>query len=343
VTAPQTPLPAALAEHGDDEPWIEVDGPEHRRLLEIVLANVREPEPPPRSDRDLDNLAWGLAQPILGLRLLLGRGDLFVRAIGPLVLLLLICVIVARQQQAEGFVGAVAAYYSVLVAAAQISPVIFTKNFAKLAADARPHLDVPRHEPYLRSYGQAFVESVVQLVVLGVGVAPLAWLLSKVPLVGSIVAGLVTWVWLAHWIVVEALDSARTLPPGEDAETLEQRHARLDLPWYAAPAAWHVRGFFALVFLPFRMWASVLGRLGKRWRGEVQVIETRPWLSAGFGLSAWLVLAIPVLNLLFRPALVIAASHMLGRIEPELPEPPPPEDEDDGDGSGDDDEAEQGA
>jgi len=59
-----------------------------------------------------------------------------------------------------------------------------------------------------------------------------------------------------------------------------------------------------------RVWGSLLTWLGQRWRGEVAMLEARPWVAAGFGLG-----------LLFRPAIVVAASHVLGRLQPELPLP----------------------
>ena len=76
----------------------------------------------------------------------------------------------------------------------------------------------------------------------------------------------------------------------------------------------------SLLLLPFRLWTSLIVALSRRWRGEVLIVETRPVLCTGFALGAWLLLLIPGLNLLFRPALVVAAAHVLGHIEPPLPE-----------------------
>jgi hypothetical protein len=294
---------------------------EARRQLDVLREHAREPSPPPEPGRPLENFVWGLAQPVLGLRVLLRHGDLFVRGLIPAVLFILICLLVVERSEGSGIWGWIKAYYAVLVGAAAVSPVLFSRNYAKLAAASRRHLEVSRHEPYLRSYWQAFVESIVQAIVLAIGVAPWAALIGALPVFGWIWAAVIGWLWVLHWIVVEALDSARTLPPGEDMQTLEQRYARLDPPWYSGALLAKLRAPLDRLLLPLRLWGRVLARLGQRWRGEVAVIEARPWIAAGFGAGASLLLAIPVVNLLFRPAVVVAASHVLGRLEPEVPLP----------------------
>lgn len=292
---------------------------EARRQLARLRDHVGEPTPPPDSGRPIDELVWGFAQPLLGLRVLVGHGDLFVRGLIPASLFMLFCVVFVFGRDAEGLWAWVVAYYGVLVGAASISPVLFCRNYAKLAAEARRHLDLSRHEPYLRSFRQALGEAFVQALVVGLGVAPWVALISWLPLFGGLWAAVIGWLWLLHWIVVEALDSARTLALDETPETLAQRHATLDPPWYSAAALSQLRPPLGALLLPVRLWGIVMARLGRRWRGEVALIEARPWLAAGFGLGASLVLVIPVLNLLFRPAVVVAASHVLGRIEPESP------------------------
>jgi hypothetical protein len=285
-----------------------------------VRVHAAEPSPPPPPEtKALEEVLWGLAQPGLGLRLLLRESDLMARAILPVVLYLLICAVVVFVSGAEGPWGYATAYYATLVGAAPLSPVLFTRSYAKLAAEARPYLGHAIHPPYLRSYGQALVETVVQLFVLGVGIAPVVALVAWMPLVGQVFGLALSSLWTLHWIVVEAFDSARTLPPGEDADSLEQRHALLDPPWYAGAALTRLRSPFDRWTSPLRWWGRLLARLGQRWRGEVAMVEDRPWIAVGFGAGAAVLLAIPVVNLLFRPAVVIAASHVLGHLEPREP------------------------
>ncbi|PRP94176.1 hypothetical protein ENSA5_41310 [Enhygromyxa salina] len=293
-----------------------------RRYFGRVREHAEAPSPPPAADRVIDNILWGLAQPALGLRVLLREHELIGRAVVPVALFVIICGFVALAGEAEGLGGWIKSYYATLVAAAPLSPVIFTRSYAKLAAASRPYLGLDHHPPYLRSYWQAFVESIVQLIVLGVGVAPLVAIVTKLPLFGWIWGAVFGWAWLLHWIVVEALDSARTLAPGEEPKEVEQRWVTLHPPWYSGAVLAKLRFPLGTLLLPIRIWGAILAKLGRRWRGEVALVETRPWIAAGFGLGAAVLLAIPLVNLLFRPAVIVAASHVLGQLEPELPRPP---------------------
>jgi uncharacterized protein involved in cysteine biosynthesis len=45
------------------------------------------------------------------------------------------------------------------------------------------------------------------------------------------------------------------------------------------------------------------------------MVERDRALSLGFGVGVVVLLAIPGINLLFRPALVIAAAHLRGQLE----------------------------
>ena len=64
-------------------------------------------------------------------------------------------------------------------------------------------------------------------------------------------------------------------------------------------------------------------------RGEIALMESNRAASVGFGLATAVVLATPVLNLLFRPIIIAGSSHLLGQIEKDevqlqLPHPLPP-------------------
>ncbi|HYV67872.1 MAG TPA: hypothetical protein VE964_16655, partial [Myxococcales bacterium] len=58
-------------------------------------------------------------------------------------------------------------------------------------------------------------------------------------------------------------------------------------------------------------------------------MESHPHVALGFALSTATLLAAPVLNLLFRPIILVGSSHLLGHLEstepssrPELPSRP---------------------
>ncbi|MFV8753787.1 hypothetical protein ACNOYE_24855 [Nannocystaceae bacterium ST9] len=308
-TEPQAIVPLAH-EHAELE-HAELE-PVQRKPAELLRTYASEPTPAPAYELHAASFLWGLAQPLLGLRMLWRHQDLLTRAILPVLGFVGVCLVVA--EGGSGVFSWIGAYYLTLIAAAPLSPILFCRNYARLAALARPHFGLEPREPYLRSFRQTLVEAFVQLLVVGLGVAPLAGLVAAFPLIGPVWAAVLGYLWALHWVVVEALDSAKTLPPGA-SEPPPTDH--LDRPWFAAPASWHLRGWAATLFAPLRWWTRMLGRLGAHWRGEVEIVERRPWIASGFALGSALLLAIPVLNLLFRPAVVVAAAHVLGRLEDE--------------------------
>jgi uncharacterized protein involved in cysteine biosynthesis len=60
------------------------------------------------------------------------------------------------------------------------------------------------------------------------------------------------------------------------------------------------------------------------WREEIALVEDHPALVVGFALSTAALLAVPVLNLAFRPIVIIAASHIIGQLEGQLERPAAP-------------------
>ena len=76
-------------------------------------------------------------------------------------------------------------------------------------------------------------------------------------------------------------------------------------------------GQSAKLLTPLRMFAEVVRALGRPWSFEIRVIEHERALCSGFGIGVVLLLAVPGLNLFFRPALVIGAAHLRGRLERE--------------------------
>jgi hypothetical protein len=111
--------------------------------------------------------------------------------------------------------------------------------------------------------------------------------------------------WALHWIVVNALESARALKTGETIEDLD----RVD---EQAPAPWFVRAMRQVPIL--RGFASLLDALARPWRSELQHVEKWPATMAGFALMTALLLCTPVLNLFFRPVVIAAACIRLREV-----------------------------
>jgi hypothetical protein len=266
---------------------------------------------------------WGFSQTIVGARLLLSHKSLLVHALLPVLATAALCLLVGlREFWTGGTWGLVKAAYLVLVAAAPVSPIFFTRSYARLAARARLLAGYEPHEPYLRGYGQALTETVVQLIVISLGMAPLTWALGFVPMLGWAWAGGVTALWALYWVSVEALDSARTLPPGIEAKDLDgEADDQPHRPWYVRIYDLHPGGPLEPLFAPARWWGKALARLTRRWRVEVATLERHRFAGLGFGAGAALVLAIPGLNLLFRPVVVTAATLMQAQLDLEPDEP----------------------
>ena len=63
------------------------------------------------------------------------------------------------------------------------------------------------------------------------------------------------------------------------------------------------------------MGPAVLSLVLLKTPGEIELMENNRYVSLGFGLSTAALLAIPGLNLLFRPIILVASSHLLGHLE----------------------------
>ena len=263
---------------------------------------------------------YGLAQPFLGLRVMAHDPTLLGESIAPAVGVALVCLLAAGVQGArEGPWSGIVTFFVTVVALAPVPSVIFGRHYARIAARARTELGLGPRLPYLKTVSQAIGEWVAMAIVLGIGVAPFTALLGLVPLWGEIAAAGLSAGWALHWVVVEAYDGARTLAPGETIVDHERAVARLHhRPWFVrwteVPRAGS--GVKTLLGLP-RALGQVVTRLAHDWHGEIALVERRPWVSLGFGLGAAVVLAIPGLNLLLRPALVIGGAHLRGRLEEE--------------------------
>lgn len=285
-----------------------------------MRAHALAPGPPPREAGRSGLLGYGLAQPFLGLRILFGSRDLLGIALAPAFGVLLIAGLVAYGTAVEhGAVRGVGAFLLTVAALAPLPSLLFGRVYAHLAAKAHPHLGLPPAAPYLRGLVQLAGEWLAQVVVLSLAVLPYVGLAGLFPVMGPLLALGLQGAWTVHWIVVEGYDNARTLPAGHTVEQLEARaRAQPGHPWFDR---WHhtVHGprWLVAVLAPLRMLSEVMTSLARPWRVEVDLTEREPWISLGFGLGAAVMLAVPGLNLLCRPAVLVAGVHLRHHLLPD--------------------------
>src|SRR5205807_10352136 len=103
-----------------------------------------------------------------------------------------------------------------------------------------------------------------------------------------------------HWIVVDALDGARTLAPGETLADVDRANAAAPSPWFVRFTLAAAQHLPAALSVPLGQFARFCDRLARPWREELALAEAHPSLILGFSLTTAALLATPVLNLLFR-------------------------------------------
>jgi hypothetical protein len=104
------------------------------------------------------------------------------------------------------------------------------------------------------------------------------------------------------------------LHPGETLAELDAAAQRIRPPWYVRSLL-HAADRTPIAGRLVRRFTRLCDRLSMPWREEIALIEDHPALLLGFALSTAAVLAVPVLNLAFRPIVIIAACHVLGQLE----------------------------
>jgi hypothetical protein len=288
-----------------------------KQLIGLVRTHMEEPAPPPDRSRRFERLVYGFAQPLWGMRTVWRDTNLLGLALAPVLLVAAVCAFVAYGQARDHEWWRFAAtFFATFAALAPVPPVLFQRTYARISSRVRNEMGLGPREPYLRSFGEAFKESITLVIVIAVGVAPLSAVAGWMPLFGALWAALVHGVWSMHWIVVEAFDTARTLEPGQTVEQVERESAeREGVPWYARIYRREFPKGLGILVLPFKIFADIAAGMAARWRPEVDRVEQNPWLTVGFGLGTVLLLAIPGVNIFFRPAIVIGAAHLSGRLD----------------------------
>jgi hypothetical protein len=198
-------------------------------------------------------------------------------------------------------------FYGALAGAASAPPLLFGNAYARFAARAHERLGLGPAQPRLSRFRSRLWQLVRFALVVAVPIAPVLWTLGAVPFAGAAAAFLVGSAWTLHWVVVEALDGARVagapgaIPPA--------------WPWFLV---WAGRPGFAdlprAVRRPAAWTARRVRALTRPWHEEAALVAARPITSAGFGLAAAGLLAVPGLNLLFRPAVLVASVHLAARL-----------------------------
>ena len=272
-----------------------------------VRIEVRQPPPAAVVDR----VVYGVGQPVLGLRMLLTHRRLLEAALVPAALLAAFCAVIALAGHRSDFLHRFYATFAVL---APLPSILLAGHYARLALQARHAFGFARAEPRIEPLRRNIMRALNQALLIALALAPITGLLHLVPGLGWLMVQAVAAVWALHWVVVDAFDSARVLRPGETLADLDAAARRIPSPWY-------VRGLLhAADRMPFaagltRRFARLVDRLSLAWREEIAIVEEHPAVAVGFALSTAALLAIPVLNLVFRPVVIIGASHVLGQLE----------------------------
>jgi hypothetical protein len=246
------------------------------------------------------------------------RRDLLWAALIPAALLAAFCAVAAVLESGRG--NFLHRFYTTFAVLAPLPSIVLAAHYARLAASARHALGFPHAEPCIEPLGRILRRAVKQAILIALAVAPISALLQLIPGLGWLLVRTVAAGWALHWVVVEAFDSARVLHPGETLAELDAAAERVRPPWYVR---WLLD---AADRLPIggrlvRRFARLCDRLSLPWREEIALVEDQPSMMLGFALSTAALLAIPILNLAFRPIVIIAAVHVLGQLEaPASPE-----------------------
>lgn len=292
-----------------------------RRLADEHL--VARPPPAGAGGR----FVYGLVQPLLGARVLLSNRALVRAALVPVALVAAVCAAVALVHAASGSPrGVVIDFYTTFALLAPLPSVLLAHRYARLAVLARHELGFSPAEPCLEPLRRMLGRAIKQMILIALAIAPAVALLGLVPLAGAALVKVAAAGWALHWIVVDAFDSARFLRPGQTLAELDAHAERIRAPWYVRA----LRRAAARAPFGRRLvdrFARACDRLSIPWREEIALVEDHPALMLGFALSTAALLALPVLNLMFRPIVLVGAAHVLGQLEatePDSPVLPPP-------------------
>jgi hypothetical protein len=275
---------------------------------------------PPPTDRWYGAIVYGLWQPLLGARLLIGQRALLRAALVPVGLLAAFCALWAtggflldlpgRAQPLGPVAGrALRDFYKTFAVLAPLPTVLMAGHYTRLVVRTRECLQLPPAEPPRESIWRALWRAVAQAILIAVALAPATLLFRMVPLLGQTLVRVTAAAWALHWIVVDAFDGTRVTPIGAAPASVRPPHS----PWFVRL----LRGLGRVPLLgwPVRRLASLCDRLARPWHDEIAVVEQHPAVVLGFALATAALLATPVLNLFFRPIVLIGAVRVLAWLE----------------------------
>jgi hypothetical protein len=275
------------------------------------FAAVRDhvaPRPPPAAV--VDRFVYGLTQPLLGARMLATHRALLRAAVVPALLLAAACAVIALVSGGR-FVHR---FYTAFAVLAPLPSIILAGHYARLAAQARHAFGFSRVEPCIEPLRRNLGRAIKQAILIALALAPITGLLHLVPGIGWLLVQAAAAAWALHWVVVEAFDSARVLHPGQTLADLDAAALRVPSPWFVR-WLFHAADQLPIGSRLVRRFARLCDRLSLPWREEIALVEDHPALMAGFALSTAVALAVPILNLAFRPIVIVGACHVLGQLE----------------------------
>jgi hypothetical protein len=120
-----------------------------------------------------------------------------------------------------------------------------------------------------------------------------------------VIALAVTAPWIVHWMLVEALDTGRTGPPPPSSAYR---------PWFARLGEGRSLPVRVLL-LPLVPFGKLLGVLSRHWLPELELLERERPLMLGMAVGMLGLFLVPGVNFFFRPAMVVAATNVRGRLE----------------------------
>ena len=302
-----------------------------RSLLKYLLSRIRgysRVQPPPQHGSPAEQVLYGFAQPILGARILLADPSLLQEALYPGAILAIVCALYASVA-GHGETGNWAwfkEFYTAYVGLALLPSVVFANHYARIAAMIRWRLGFGACGPREMPLTMLLMRLARQSAIVAIGIAPFAWLVAHlVPIIGPLVSWAALAVWGLHWVVADAFDDAQVCLPGESLKQSIDRDRSAPSPWFIRwinKGADHLDlkvpvagGPLRLVSKLMRRFARFCDKLALDSRGEIEIMEKNRFVSLGFGLSTAALMSIPVLNLLFRPIVLAAASHLVGQVE----------------------------
>ena len=274
---------------------------------------------PPVEER-VQRVLYGAAQPLLGLRVLVGDGRLLRTALLPVLCIAVVCAVTALDKLGKGWKPLLLDFYRTFAVLAPLPSVLMRRHYGKLVVRARARLGFPEAEACIEPLWPAIKRAIAQAILIAIAVMPASVFLNMIPVLGKPLVRVLAAAWALHWIVVDAFEASRTRPPGQKDDP---RASCERLPWFVRAAS-QVEAVLPLGRWPMRKFAAFCDRMSRPWRAEIATVEAETTLALGFALSTAALLATPVLNLFFRPIVLVGAVHLLGRLEqaPQTAGPP---------------------